>query len=123
MDELDRLKQQNEDRIKSIEDKYFQKKEEIRKVKDIFHERADLRETKEKRVDSSMNYPTYGRGMDPAPTLNTFMINQNLCHDGNNSPQRRKKNDNQDGDDQLFSDREKGQRPKIISPRRQKFET
>lgn len=30
LEELDRLKQQNEDRIRSIEEKYFQKREETR---------------------------------------------------------------------------------------------
>ncbi len=35
MDELDQLKQQNESRIKDIEDRYFQKRDEIKKVKEI----------------------------------------------------------------------------------------
>lgn len=35
MDELDSLKLQNEDRIKQIEEKYFQRKDEIKKVKEI----------------------------------------------------------------------------------------
>lgn len=35
MDELDNLKQQNEDRIRDIESKYFQKKDEIKKVKEV----------------------------------------------------------------------------------------
>ena len=39
----------------------------------------DQRETKEKRVDSSLNYPTYGRKIDPAMEIDTFMINKNLC--------------------------------------------
>ena len=36
LDELDKLKQQNEERIRSIEEKYFQKREETRQVKEIF---------------------------------------------------------------------------------------
>jgi len=35
MDELDTLKQQNEDRIREIENKYFSRKEEMKKVKEI----------------------------------------------------------------------------------------
>jgi hypothetical protein len=35
MDELDSLKQQNENRIKDIEERYFQKRDEIKKVKEI----------------------------------------------------------------------------------------
>lgn len=76
LDELDRLKRENEERIKSIEDRYFKRKEETRQVREIIQERADIRETKEKHVDSSLSYPTYGRGgVDPDPNINTFMIN------------------------------------------------
>lgn len=35
MDELETMKQQNEDRIKQIEERYFQRKDEIKKVKEI----------------------------------------------------------------------------------------
>ncbi len=41
MDELETLKQQNEDRIKQIEERYFQRKDEIKKVKEICQERAE----------------------------------------------------------------------------------
>ena len=43
MDELETLKQQNEDRIKQIEERYFQRKDEIKKVKEICQERAEQR--------------------------------------------------------------------------------
>ena len=86
-------------------------------MKEIFQEKADLREPREKRVDSSLSYPTYGRGLEPDPALNTYMINKHLCHDGN-SPSKRRDNDQKDGDEFILSDRQKGQRPKIISPRR-----
>ena len=79
MDELDRLKLENEERIRMIENKYFQKKEDIKKVKQELNERSDLREPKEKHYDSSLNYPTYGRGFDPTPDINTYMINKSLC--------------------------------------------
>lgn len=41
MEDLDQLKAQNLERIKLIEEKYFQKKEEYKKVKQIYKERAD----------------------------------------------------------------------------------
>ncbi len=117
LDDLDRLKRENEDRIKSIEERYFKKKEETRQVREILHEKADVREMKEKHVDSSLSYPTYGRGVDPDPNINTYMMNKNLCHDGE-SPQKKRK-----GTDEEDNRLDKGKRPKIISPRRQKFET
>ncbi len=84
MDELETLKQQNEDRIREIEQKYFQRKDEIKKVKEICQERAEQREHKEKKTDS-LSYPTYGRGLDPNPNIDTYMINTHLCHDGGSS--------------------------------------
>ena len=41
MDELETLKQQNECRIKDIEERYFQKKDEIKSTKEICQERAE----------------------------------------------------------------------------------
>lgn len=35
LDELDKLRKQNEDRIRNIEEKYFKRKEETRQVRDI----------------------------------------------------------------------------------------
>ncbi len=119
MDELDRLKELNADRIKQIEEKYFQKKDSIQQVKEILQERAELREHKEKHVDSSLSYPTYGRGLDPNPDIDTYMINRNLCAEG--TP--KKKSDEGKGGDSPITKREKMKRPKIISPKRQKFET
>ena len=75
MQELDRLRNENLDRIKQIEERYFQKKEGMRGVREILHEKNDLREFKEKRIDSSLSYPTYGRGTDPDPNIDTYMIN------------------------------------------------
>lgn len=45
-------------------------------------ENNDKREIKQRRIDSSLNYPTYGRGIDPTPDIDTYMINNNLCLDG-----------------------------------------
>lgn len=86
-------------------------------------ERADLRETKEKHVDSSLSYPTYGRsGVDPDPNINTYMINKHLCHDGS-SPTKKLRIDTDDSGQEVSPSREKSKRPKIISPTRQKYET
>jgi len=78
-----------------------------------------VREAKEKHVDSSLSYPTYGRGVDPDPNINTFMINKNLCHDGSSPKKRQRLDTDEEGASRL----NQGKRPKIISPKRQKFET
>lgn len=119
MDELDTLKLQNEDRIKAIEQRYFQKKDDIKQVKEICQERAELREHREKKSDG-LSYPTYGRGLDPNPNIDTYMINANLCHDAN---MHKKKKTTGDGPDGSPSKKAKTKRPKIISPSRQKYET
>lgn len=121
LDELEKLKYQNEERIKMIEQKYFLRRDELRNVKEICQEKAELRETKEKHVDSSLSYPTYGRGIDPNPTINTYMINSSLCQEASSPNKRRQKNDNDDANGSRK--KSKAKRPKIISPRRQKFET
>ena len=92
LEELDKLKEQNEERIRQIESKYFQRKDELRNVRDIFLEKAELREPKEKRIDSSLSYPTYGRGIDPNPNIDSYMINKNLCNE-TGSPKKKNKND------------------------------
>lgn len=80
---------------------------------EVLQEKADKREVKEKRIDSSLSYPTYGRaGLDPKVEFNTYMINENLCNE--NSPSKVSKG---------IDDKSKQHRPKIISPRRQKYET
>ena len=43
---------------------------------------AEAFEVKEKFKDSSINYPTYGRGLKkPGIELNTFMVQQKMCAD------------------------------------------
>ncbi len=78
-DELDRLKAENIDRIQKIEEAYFKKREDMKKVKEIMQERAEQREHKLKIKDSSLSYPTYGRGIDPDQNMDTYMINKSLC--------------------------------------------
>jgi len=57
-------------------------------------------------------YPTYGRSMEPNPNFDTFMINPHLSNDAN--AKRRGPNG-----EEL---EEKSKKPKICSPRRQRFE-
>jgi hypothetical protein len=51
-------------------------------VLEIVKEKNDKRELKTKNYDSSLSYPTYGRGLDPNPDIDTYMINKSLCNDG-----------------------------------------
>jgi len=51
----------------------------MKQVKEIFRENTDAREVKQKFIDSSLNYPTYGRCIDPDDNFDTYMINQGLC--------------------------------------------
>jgi hypothetical protein len=88
LNELDQLKQQNESRIKEIEDRYFQKRDEIKKVKEICQERAEQRVHVQKKTDS-LSYPTYGRGLEPNPNIDSYMINQSLCHDAESNKKKK----------------------------------
>ncbi len=54
---------------------YFAKKEEMKDVKQILRENTDNREVRQKFVDSSLNYPTYGRCIDPNDRFDSYMIN------------------------------------------------
>lgn len=35
----------------------------------------------QKKTDS-LSYPTYGRGLEPNPNIDSYMINESLCNDG-----------------------------------------
>lgn len=75
----------------------------------------------QKKTDS-LSYPTYGRGLEPNPNIDSYMINQSLCPDAD--PAKKKKvlpGGNQDGGSP--SKKPKQKRPKIISPSRSKYET
>lgn len=75
--------QKNQARIKEIETKYFasntiiaEDREEARRIE------GEAFEIKEKFKDSSINYPTYGRGLKkPGIELNTFMVQEKMCAD------------------------------------------
>ena len=74
-DELDQLNEKNQKRTKEIEERYFAANAEIRTAKEIMNGQKETFEIKERFKDSSINYPTYGRGLKlPAMELNTFMI-------------------------------------------------
>ena len=122
MDELDQLKQQNQDRIKQIEEKYFQRKDDIKKVKEICQERAEQREIVQKKSDS-LSYPTYGRGLEPNPNIDSYMINEHLCHDASSNKKKKQVEGGPGDDGQSPIKKPKQKRPKIISPSRQKYET
>lgn len=123
MDELETLKQQNEDRIKQIEERYFQRKDEIKKVKEICQERAEQRQHIQKKTDS-LSYPTYGRGLEPNPNIDSYMINESLCNDNSGGKKKTTVNVNADGNPNGSPMKKpKQKRPKIISPSRQKYET
>jgi hypothetical protein len=42
----------------------------------------------QKKTDS-LSYPTYGRGLEPNPNIDSYMINQSLCPDAD--PAKKKK--------------------------------
>ena len=86
MDELEQLKQTNEMKIKQIEEKYFSRKNEILNTREVIFQQQDQWETKERFIDSSLSYPTYGRGLMPQMQMNTFMI-----QDGMTGQQKKKK--------------------------------
>ena len=80
-----------------------------------------MREHKEKKSDG-LSYPTYGRGIDPNPNIDTYMINEHLCHDGVGTQTTKKKTlPGENGASPTKKPKQK--RPKIISPSRQKYET
>lgn len=80
-------------------------------------EQQDNFETKERFKDASINYPTYGRGLKmPGRELNTFMIQEGMC--ANNSKKR-----STSGSGSPKPDVQAQQRKRILSPRRQRYET
>ena len=111
LEELDRLKEENLERIKQIEERYFQSKQQAKPVIEALRDLADKREIKCKNIDSSLSYPTYGRGMDPNPNIDTYMINKGLSSE--HAVHGKKHAQEEVGE----------KRPKIISPRRQKYES
>ena len=124
-DELDKKKEKNQKRIKEIEKQYFQANSEILTAKEIMNKNKENFEIKERFKDSSINYPTYGRGLKlPEMELNTFMISQTMCTD---VKEERKKKEAAAARSTSSSPREANvqaqQRKRILSPRRQRYES
>jgi hypothetical protein len=36
-----------------------------------------------------LSYPTYGRGLEPNPNIDSYMINEHLCHDGSSGKKKK----------------------------------
>jgi hypothetical protein len=89
-------------------------------VKDImseqFYDNAN-KEVKERKQDSNLCYPTYGRGKDPEKDLNTYMINSSLYREAG-SPKKK----NWVNKDEVASSPTRNKRTMVISPKRQLFE-
>ena len=80
--QLEQLMDKNQKKIESIEQKYFAANAGIKTAKEIMKEQQETFEIKEKFKDASINYPTYGRGLEmPGIELNTFMVNEKMCAD------------------------------------------
>lgn len=81
-DELDKLRAINDKKMASIEAKYRERMDSIKNSKQIMREAKAKFETKEYLKIPSVNFPSYGRGLpDPDHTLNTFMVQKDMCED------------------------------------------
>jgi hypothetical protein len=79
----------------------------------------------QKKTDS-LSYPTYGRGLEPNPNIDSYMINESLCNDGSNGKKKGgviSQAEGGQGSGGSPMKKPKQKRPKIISPSRQKYET
>jgi hypothetical protein len=74
--ELDQLMEKNRKRMDEIEKHYGTQNERIAEDREEARRKeAEAFDIKEKFKDSSINYPTYGRGLKkPGIELNTFMV-------------------------------------------------
>ncbi len=77
-DELEQLREKNERRIAEIEERYFSQKDNIMTYRDRMKIKYETFTTKEQYKDSSTSYPSYGRGLQPKITLNSFMVQEKM---------------------------------------------
>ena len=120
-EELYQLRAKNEQRIQQIEERYFEANQSIKSAKYIMQMQKENFETREKFKDASINYPTYGRGLQPPGVkLQTFIVQQGMFPFDDDEA-KKKKTSNSPGSPQ--PDVQAQQRKKILSPRRQRFET
>jgi len=73
-DELDQLRNKNERRIEDIEERYFSQKDSIMTYRERMKIKMENFTTKQVHKDSTLAYPTYGRGLEPKINMNSFMI-------------------------------------------------
>ena len=76
-----------------------------------------MRETKERKQDSNLCYPSYGRGLDPNIPLNSYMVNPSLWREAG-SPKKK----NWVNKDDVATSQQRNKRTMVISPKRQLFE-
>lgn len=104
--------------MKRLEDQYFEATKEVKTSQEIIKEKYENFETRERQKEPSINFPTYGRGLKPPGIgLNTFMINEKLCEDKSVAKQR------QGGSGSPQANVQAQQRKRILSPKRQRYET
>lgn len=115
--ELDQLLAKNNDRSKVLEADFKEKTMNIAEErKEARKAEAEAFEVKEKYKDSSINYPTYGRGLKkPGIELNTFMVQEKMCADIGGK--------NKSNPNSPKADVQAQQRKRILSPERQKYES
>ena len=101
-----------------LEQKYGEDMDKIQPAKQILREQWGTQDTRERQKDASIKYPSYGRGLpQPSMDLNTYMINPGMCAD----PAQKKRQSSGSGSPKAGVAAQ--QRKRILSPRRQKFES
>jgi hypothetical protein len=116
--ELNQLLDVKARNMERLEAEYFEATEGVKGSQDIIRERYKDFETRERQKEPSINFPTYGRGLKPPGIdLNTFMINEKLCEDKSMAKQR------QGGSGSPQANVQAQQRKRILSPKRQRYET
>ena len=104
--------------MKKLEEKYLQDMDNIQPAKQILREQWGMQECRERREDASIKYPSYGRGLEqPQMDLNTYMINPGFVAD---SSQKKRQSS---GSGSPKAGVAAQQRKRILSPKRQKFES
>ena len=54
------------------------KRQNIKSFHEVLTEQKEVFECKERFIDNSLAYPTYGRGLQPNINMNTFMIQEGM---------------------------------------------
>ena len=72
--ELGQLGDKNSERVEQIKAQYEIRREGVKSYQDVVHEQKDNWSTKLVNKESVESYPTYGRGLTPNMSMNTFMM-------------------------------------------------